>query len=632
MCGINGIIEFKKGKKIDSIEQVIQKMNDAIIHRGPDQGGFYIKDGIGMGMRRLSIIDLEMGNQPIFNEDKSLLIFLNGEIYNYKKLRDDLINRGHHFKTQSDTEVALHCFEEYGFDSFAKLNGMFSLAVYDTNKDLIYIARDRVGEKPLYYYYDDDIFLYSSELKSITCTRLFEKKICKKALSQYLSLTYIPSPITIYEKIYKLPAGSFMIIDVKNRDKVKIKNYWNVEYSSEKNINNYDECKKLLRKTLFNAVEECMISDVPIGAFMSGGIDSTVIVGIMSKIHGSPINTFTIGYHDKEYDESERAKKAASLNKTKHHHFMIGFDDIIPEIEKILSNIDEPFSDSSLLPTYMISKKASSYVKTVLTGDGGDELFAGYNKYLISYYSKKYNMIPRWMRENIINKIIYKIPDRTNNTRKIRKVIENARQDIFTQRLNLMTLGFKSHELKKLIQHKNLVEEYLEMIKSYYHSPNSTVDELTRAMYVDFKVVLEGDMLPKVDRASMLNSLEARVPLLHKDVIELSSKIPTNYKINKNNTKIIFKDTFSDLIPKELLRAPKKGFSVPIGTWFKNELKQNLLDLLDEEFIKEQGLFNYDYIAGITDEHFTEKRNRSSELWTLFVFQNWFKTYHDSSM
>lgn len=626
MCGINGMYYYTTTKhNREHICSILSQMNNRIVHRGPDDDGIFIQDGVGLGMRRLSIIDLDTGKQPIFNENGSLVIVFNGEIYNYKSLKQDLMSKGHIFSTTSDTEVVLHCYEEYGINSFNMLKGMFAFAIYDIPRKKLTVVRDRVGEKPLYYYSNSNVFLFASELKSIISTGLINKTINNMALNQYLMLTYIPAPLTIFKDVYKLLPGHYIELD--ENKKVKIVKYWDVEYSDKLLLDSYDECKQKLRNTLFNAVEECLVSDVPIGAFLSGGIDSTIITGIASKISNGPIDTFTIGYRDKRYDESHRAKLTSELHNTNHHVYFLDYEEVLPELNKIVENIDEPFADSSYIPTYMVSKYARKYVKTVLTGDSGDELFGGYSKYLIGYYSDKYNKIPKWIRKNFINVTANSLPENTSLVRKVRKVIDNSEKEIFEQRRDLMFIGFKQSELQQLLNSKYIDSKSMELISNYYNSQILTSDELSKALYTDLKVVLEGDMLPKVDRASMLSSLETRVPMLQKDVIELAAKIPSKYKISSKNTKIILKDTFSDLIPKELLNASKKGFEVPIGAWLKNELKEELTMLMNKEFIEEQGIFNFSYIQEIMDEFQRGYKNHSSQLWTIYVFQKWYIKY-----
>jgi asparagine synthase (glutamine-hydrolysing) len=621
MCGINGYKHLKKKLPDFRISDLIQSMNDCIIHRGPDEDGVFVNDRVGLGMRRLSIIDLTTGKQPVYSPDKSLVILLNGEIYNYKSLRSQLENKGHTFRTTSDTEVALITFLEYGTDSFNMLNGMFAIAIYDLNNRCMYLARDRAGEKPLYYYKSEDHFIFGSELKSLIHSGLIPKEISKKALNQYLRLTYIPSPLSIFKNVFKLPAGHYMRVD--DSGEISIRQYWDVIYDDSVMITDYETCKKELRKTLFHAVEECMVADVPFGAFLSGGIDSTIITGLMSKISDKKINTFNIGFHDKQFDESGRARVAAQLHQTHHQTYFLDYDEVVGELGNIVANIDEPFADSSLIPTYAVSKFARKHVKTVLTGDAGDELFGGYNKYLIGYYANRYKKIPGFIRKEVIERMIYSLPDTTAFTRKARKVVGNAELDIYSQRLSMLSLGFKNDELQKLLRPEWNDEASLDAIREHYDRQDTA--ELSKTLYTDLKVVLEGDMLAKVDRASMLCSLETRVPMLHKDVIELAAKIPSDFKINTKKTKIILKDTFSDLIPDELLNAPKKGFSVPVGSWFKNELKEELMSTIGVKRKFEIPFLNYDYVEEVINEHTTNKKNRSSELWVLYVLAKWYE-------
>lgn len=623
MCGINGLLQFNNNLNASQLSELIDRMNEKITHRGPDDEGKFISENIGLGMRRLSIIDLNTGKQPIFNEDGTKVIVFNGEIYNYKVLREELIKKNHVFRTMSDTEVIIHLYEEYGKKSFEKLIGMFSIAIYDITKKSLILVRDRVGEKPLYYTKSQKAFVFSSELKGILTTNYVNKAINSNALNQYLQLTYIPAPLTILEGVYKLQAGYYLEIDSSKN--FETKQYWDVSYSNIDMISNFKECKEELRSTVFKAVKECMVSDVPVGAFLSGGIDSTIIVGIMSRISEHPISTFTIGYKQKDYDESNRAQLVADHYKTDHHVYFLESEDIMESINDLLNNVDEPFADSSLIPTYIVSKFAQKKVKVILTGDAGDELFGGYNKYLMGYYSQRYNYIPKWGRK-IIKCIVTWFPDNTTLMHKARKLIDNSKFDPFTQNKNLMSLGFKQVELSQLLVKKYFIQDSLQFIKKVFEKYDQ-IDFLSKTLYTDLKVTLEGDMLTKVDRASMLCSLETRVPFLHKDVIELAARIPMKFKISANRTKIIVRDSFSDLIPVKLLHASKKGFGFPIGMLLREELSTELNRLLSMELIRNQGIFDYDYIQTILKEHMTQTKDRSSELWTLFVFNRWYEEY-----
>ena len=619
MCGINGIIQFNHKRTAGDLRNIVHDMNERIIHRGPDDEGLFADEFCSLGMRRLSIIDLAGGNQPIWNPDHTKVIVYNGEIYNFKVLREELIKAGYSFRTNSDTEVILLGYEEYGVEILNKLEGMFAFVIYDLNEKKWILARDRTGEKPLYYHIDPEKAIFASELKSITATGLVKKEIDTTALSQYFQLTYIPAPLTIFTGIRKLPPGHYMVIDADGGS--EIKQYWHLNSEIDPSIG-YEEYKKKLREALISSVERRMISDVPIGAFLSGGFDSSIVVGIMSLLSPGKVNTFTVSFDDKIYDESKLAELVAKKNNTNHTVLKISEEEILGNIPDLLGNIDEPFADSSLIAVNAISKKAREYVKVVLTGDGGDELFAGYNKYLLPYYGKRYKKIPKFLRKGVIEKSLNLLPSKSYRVMGIRKVINACGLDEVEQIRYMMSLGFKPDELKELIP--GIDTETMDFISEQY-AFLSSADAQTRTQYVDVKTVLEGDMLPKVDRASMFASLETRVPMLDSKVIELAFDTPTEYKIKGKNRKIILKDTFRDLLPDELFRAPKHGFGVPVSDWLENSLKDQLLKYSDEEFLRSQGLFSADYIGKVIEQHMTHQIDRFSTLWSFYVFQNWYE-------
>lgn len=441
-------------------------MNAKIYHRGPDESGIFADETGAIGMTRLSIIDLKTGSQPIANEDGRFQIVFNGEIYNFREVRERLIARGHVFKTHSDTETILHAYEEFGEDCVAQLLGMFAFAIYDTREHSFFLARDRVGEKPLYYAKLDDRFVFASELKSIFTLGNIPKKIDKTALTQFLTLTYIPAPRTILEGVSKLSAAHTLRVSANGE--ISLREYWDTAKLREEQIEDYDECKRRLRATLFDAVEKCMVSDVPVGTFLSGGIDSTVITGIASKISKTPVETFTIGLRDKASDESPLAQITSQVLGTKHRVHVVDYADMLGNIDALLENMDEPFADSSLIPTFAVSKMARKNVKVILTGDAGDELFAGYNKYLIGHYSELYNRIPKILRKQIIERIVYALPDTSSATRKIRKVLDNASGDIFEQRRAMMCLGIAPKSLSNLVSFPVSVDNALDFIRERY--------------------------------------------------------------------------------------------------------------------------------------------------------------------
>ncbi|MCI8994836.1 MAG: asparagine synthase (glutamine-hydrolyzing) [Lachnospiraceae bacterium] len=621
MCGINGVIQFRQKFSKEKMTYLVHDMNEKIIHRGPDANGIFADENCALGMRRLSIIDIQGGIQPIWNESHDKLIVFNGEIYNYKILRKQLEDKGHIFSTDSDTEIVLHGFEDCGIAFLKQMEGMFAFAIYDTLLKKWTIARDRVGEKPLYYFKSKELFIFASELKSILSTEIVKREIDMEAMSIYFQLTYIPAPKTIIKDVFKLPPATAIIID--SNGNIYEEKYWELDIDYEDTeYQDYNICKKKLREVLFTSVEQRMISDVPLGAFLSGGFDSSIIVGIMAQISKDPVDTFTIGFKEKKYDESPLAKLVAEKHKTNHHVLMLDWDMVYEDLEKILDNMDEPFADSSLIATYAVSKMTRKYVTVALTGDAGDELFAGYDKYLISYYGELYKRVPKIIRKMFIEPGIKVLPVDSNLSRKTYKVMNAANLDIYQQRKQLMCLGFKDTELKQLMK-KGIVDPMSFIEDEYKYLKHR--DEQLRTQYVDLNIVLEGDMLAKVDRASMLASLETRVPLLDSRVIELAFKMPTEFKINKKDRKIIWKDTFKDLLPEELFHAPKHGFRVPIGKWLETSLKEQLYKYINLDFINEQRLFSGEYMRQLVDKHMNHKENRCSELWTLFVFQWWYK-------
>ncbi len=621
MCGINGFIQFDGTRTSDEMHRIVHIMNEQIIHRGPDSEGLFSDNHCALGMRRLSIIDLEGGQQPVWNEAHTMAIVFNGEIYNFKTLRKRLLDLGHHFTTVSDTEVILHGYEEWGLSVLEQLEGMFAFAIYDQEKQQWFLARDRIGEKPLYYYKSNNFFIFGSELKSLISSCLISKEINFEALSIYFQLTYIPAPFCIFKNVQKLMPSKALIIDCKGNIKEHL--YWNLnENINDGLIQDYDECKRRLRSTMFKAVEQRLISDVPLGAFLSGGFDSSIIVGIMASISSRQIDTFTIGFPDKVHDETALAALVAKKHHTNHTVLKIDWDNVLLNIDTLLKNIDEPFADSSLIASYAVSSLAKKHVSVVLTGDAGDELFAGYNKYLANYYATRYKMLPYFLRKTVFENIIKLLPKHSYFTSRVKKVIHSADLTDFERIVYMMSLGFKPDELETLLPKLPICQ--MDFIQEQYRYLQSA-DNQTRTQYVDLRTVLEGDMLPKVDRASMLASLETRVPLLDTQVVELSYRIPTQYKINKRERKIIWKDTFRDLLPNELFSARKHGFGVPMATWLKTVFEDKLHYYSSIDFLEHQGLFDCQYIQNMILSHKQEHENRFSELWTLFVFQNWYE-------
>lgn len=627
MCGINGIIFSKKNY---DIERQINEMNDAIIHRGPDGDGTYIyQDRLAMGMRRLAIIDLTTGNQPIFNEDRTLAIVFNGEIYNFLLLKEQLKAKGVVFRTNSDTEVLLKMYEIYGVEAFRQLNGMFVFSIHDVKSNKLLIVRDRFGEKPLFYYKNDESIYWASELKSIKIVAPNVKKtISTKALSLYFSLSYIPSPYSIYQNVSKLRAGHYLSIDT-NDCCISENIYWDI---TKPNIfiNDYNDAKQELKALLFDSVEKRMIADVPVGVFLSGGVDSTIIAAIMAKLSpNKKIKTFSIGFDYGAYDETSKARHVAEYIGSEHHEFRLNGETVLKQIDNVVLNFDEPFADSSSLPTYFVSYETSKHVKVALTGDGGDEVFGGYNKYLLSSYGATYSkLIPDFFNTNVIKPLAQKYFNKAKNTKskgyKLNRFIQATGKDWVKRHLDIMSLSFNDDDKTVL-----LINDYYQSLESILNSHIMSAKEVSNDIlkvvrYLDKNISLEGDMLVKVDRTSMLNSIECRAPYLDHRLMEFSYSIPDSFLIKRQNKKRILKDTFADMLPKGFFSFSKSGFEMPIGDWFRAELKQDLLFTLTEDNLDKHRLFNKKLIQELINQHLYQGIDHSRKIWSLYCFQKWY--------
>ncbi len=624
MCGINGILSQKS---INHKEILL--MNQKINHRGPDDEGTFKHQNILLGSRRLSIIDLQDGHQPIFNEDKTLVIVFNGEIYNYRDLRKNLIDKGHHFKTHSDTEVILHLYEEKGAACLHKLNGMFAFAIYDIRNKELFLARDRLGKKPLFYWKDQDQFVFSSELKAILHAFPLKRSISVEALELYFALTFIPAPFTIFEDIFKLEAGHYMKISADLQ--YDISQYWKIDGDDSESSNslNLGNHKKKIIELLSDAVELRMISDVPLGAFLSGGIDSSIIVGLMSEISGKKIQTFTIGNKEKSYDESAKAEFVAKYFKTDHHTFIIQDDDYLSILDRAINDFDEPFADSSALPTYLVSEFARQQVKVILTGDGGDEVFAGYNRYLVFKYLEKYMLLPLIVRNYIIRPIFNNLPVSSKYRKfvKVKKIVNNEGKNIFDQYHAMQRLGFSERDLADILLDNNKSDYTRSFVYEKYNMINYA-SNLNKILQTDLTIGLEGDMLVKVDRMSMLNSLEARCPFLDYRLVEYSFKIPAELKLYHGQLKYLLKECFREKIPPGILAAPKQGFEIPIGNFISNQLQPKIQNFLKSDLLNTLRLVDLNKITKINQKHLLGI-DKSFQLWTFFVFANWVENFQN---
>ncbi len=633
MCGIVGIIDLSRSQD----RFLLEKMCSVMTHRGPDGEGYYVKGAVALGHRRLSIIDLEGGRQPLSNENGTVWITYNGEIYNFLELNKELIEKGHRFSTKSDTEAIVHAYEEYGIQCLKKLRGMFAFGIWDERRKILFLARDRLGKKPLYYYTDNKKFVFASELKAILQDKSIKTEINTKAVVDYLTYNYIPFPETIFKNIYKLPPAHFMTIrivqDMKNtttdinhagRLAFSVQQYWDIEYNPDYSLRE-DDWVIALREKLKEAVKLRLISDVPLGAFLSGGIDSSTIVALMSMVQNSPVKTFSIGFKEEDFSEINYAQQIAKRFGTEHYE-MIVEPDALEVLPRLAWEFDEPFADSSAIPTYYVSKMARQHVTVILSGDGGDETFAGYRRYLWANDMHKYDWMP-----TIVKKILFGIPAALlPEGIKGKGMLTHLSKNPFERYAGLNTFG--GHNYLENVLSRDVVVDIKEnyngkesnylYLKKYYDACKSD-DYLTKIQYVDTKTYLAEDILTKVDRASMLCSLETRSPLLDHELVELAARIPSSLKIGNNETKHILKMAMKDILPDEILFRKKMGFGVPLVHWFKKDLAEYARDILLSRKAVERNIFNKNYIQSMLNNHQKKGRDLSARIWALLFFEHW---------
>ncbi len=627
MCGINGVI-YKSPVSIEIVNNQINKMNDLITHRGPDDDGVFANQtetySIGMGMRRLSIIDLSSGKQPMYSEDKKITIVFNGEIYNFKTIKQQLQQKGVLFKTNSDTEVVLKLYETYGKDGFKQLDGMFGFSIYDTNLQKVFIARDYFGEKPLYYYNSDTELYWGSELKSLINSLKSKPEIDIDGFNLYFRLTYIPAPYTIYKGVKKLEANNYIEYDLSSKSFSIHKIHHVIIPKTKINIS-FNDAKKEVKDLIYKSVESRSISDVPLGTFLSGGVDSSVISVCLAEMSDTKIDTFSIGFEKTTFDESDKARTVAKIINSNHNEFIINESDLKQNVDEILLNFDEPFADSSALPTYLVSNKTKSNVTVALTGDGGDEVFGGYNKYYIGKLNSRYTQFVPEFVHNQIKKASAPFLQRKEDSRGVKFKLDRLISAIdykHNHYWDIISLGINADDVQSLIK-----EEYrCPLIFDYYKNKTgiSNPKTLTDFRITDSVLSLEGDMLVKVERTSMLNSLECRAPFLNRELFEYTLQLPENYLLHKWSKKHILKEAFRDKFPKNFLEISKQGFGVPVGDWLRDGLKNELLSYIEPQFLKTQNIFNTTTIIELVDNHISGKKDNTFKVWTYYCFQKWY--------
>lgn len=619
MCGITGIYNFKTLEPIS--KGTLKAMTDTLVHRGPDDEGFYTSGALGLGHRRLAIIDLDGGHQPIANEDQSIWVVFNGEIYNFGDLHDELVKKGHMFNTRSDTEVIVHLYEQEGEQCFQRLRGMFAIAIWDSRSRTLLLARDRVGKKPLFYFHDGSRIIFGSEIKAILKDPGVTHEIDPEAVSDYFSFLYVPAPKSIFKNIRKVLPGHYVVVSEHG---LREASYWDLSFAETDDLTEEKWCEKIL-ETLQEAVRLRLLSEVPLGAFLSGGVDSSSVVAMMHSAIGGPVITSSIGFEEKDFNELPYAHSVASQFGTDHHEQIVR-PDAVAVVDKLAWHYDEPFADSSAVPTYYVSKVARDHVTVALSGDGGDENFAGYRRY---YFDQRENLIRSWLpavvRQPVFGALasLYPKADWAPRVFRGKATFQNlARCPVEAY---FRSVAACQPELKSDLLHgdiKRQLRSYhsLNVLRDYYDKAD-TDDLLSRIQYVDIKTYLTDDILAKVDRASMAVSLEVRAPILDHKFMELAARIPSSFKLRGIKGKYIFKKALERRLPESILYRKKMGFAVPLAQWFRGELKEiahetlfgnHCGDLLDSSAVKK-----------VWGEHQKGFRDRSTELWTLFMFRLW---------
>ncbi len=638
MCGICGIAPGKTSEEINP--ELLLAMSNSITHRGPDGSGSFYEPGVGLAMRRLAIIDVSGSQQPITNESNTIQMVFNGEIYNFKDLRKRLQQAGHEFSTEGDGETIVHGYEEWGMDCFKELNGMYAVALWDRPQNRLVLARDRVGIKPLYYTVQNNNLYFASELKAL----LQQPEVRQKArldpvsLRQYLVFEYIPTPRSIFEGIYKLPPGHFL---TWCEGHLEIHPFWDISFGESEQTHqtrSLEESKEGLLEALKEAVRLEMISDVPLGVFLSGGVDSSAVAAMMSLLNPGRVNSFSIGFEDKSFDESSYAQLVAKHLGTNHQMMVLEPRMLMDLVPKIAGVLDEPMADSSIIPTYLLSKFARQHVTVALGGDGGDELFGGYPTLKAHAAARYYSRLPGFIGRQLIPRMVNRLPVSNNNISldfKAKRFISGMNYPPAV-RHHLWLGSISPGGINRLLS-----PGVLEATRStglwdpvYQHLKESDAQNpFNQILYLDMKLYLENDILAKVDRASMANSLEVRVPLLNAAFLDYVRRLPFDLKLKTNRpginlglnttSKYLFKEILTPYLPASILKRPKKGFNIPVAKWFRGDLKNLLIDTFDRKRIEEAGLFEYAEIKRLLDAHFSGKVDNRKPLWTLLVFELW---------
>jgi asparagine synthase (glutamine-hydrolysing) len=627
MCGITGIVDLSQRRPID--EALLRRMNGSLEHRGPDGDGFHFEPGVGLGHRRLSIIDLEGGKQPLYNEDHSVVVTYNGEIYNFKEIESELRSRGHVFRTRCDTEVIVHAWEEWGEQCLERFNGMFAFAIWDRNRETLFLARDRLGVKPLYYtVLADGRLLFASELKALTACPDVSRRIDPTAVEDYFAFSYVPDPKTIFVGVHKLEPGHLIVVRRGSSDVVP-RRYWDVPLFGSASQDSSDDPTKGVASALKDAVERRLVADVPLGAFLSGGIDSSAVVAMMHEIGVDHLLTCSIGFNEPRYDESRYAQLVADEKRTDHKVEVVEASDY-RLLDRLASMYDEPFADSSAIPTYRVCQLARRHVTVALSGDGGDENFIGYRRYRLFQMEERIRQpLPLAFRRPFFGALgrLYPKLDwaprmfraKTTFQSLARCASEGYRHGV-TIASDATRYGLYSDSFTRDLQGYRAEQVFARHLRD-----REFVDPLRMVQYLDFKTYLPGDILTKVDRASMAHSLEVRVPFLDYRFVEKVAALPSDFKLRGGEAKYGLKKALEPYLPHDVLYRKKMGFAVPLDIWFRGSLAQRLSDVVNGERLRDSGLFEPQRLASLVDEHRSHKRDHSAILWSLLMFDGFLR-------
>lgn len=623
MCGIAGWINLENNRGANHSEAVLHAMCERMKHRGPDSEGLWLDEKVALGMRRLSIIDLHTGEQPVYSEDKSVVVVMNGELYNFREVRASLEKLGHKFETNTDTEILPHLYEEYGEAMLDHINGMFAFALWDKRQQKLLIARDRFGEKPLYYGMFDGKLIFASELKVLLANPSVKGKIDLDSLRSYLSFDYVPAPNSIFRGISKLPAAHFLSVE---QGEIKTRRYWNLTWE-KKETKSLESSAEELRELLSDAVRMRLVADVPLGILLSGGVDSSSVAAFATQFSSERVKTFSIGFEEDSFDESKYARQVAAHLNTEHYEEKLSVEKAADLISEIGLWLDEPLSDGSLIPTFMLSRFVRKHVTVALGGDGGDEIFAGYPMYYAHKIAGIYNGIPGVFRNKLIEPVVNNLPVSSKNLSfdyKAKRFVRASKYDLVTRHHSWFG-SFSIDEQQKLLS-KDVLETTSNDI--YKNAKDlleicDAANEIERMQFLDINFYMAEDILTKVDRASMAVSLEVRAPFLDPRIAQFAAQIPLEYKLKGSKGKYILKKAMEPFLPKNILHRPKKGFGIPIAQWLKGRLNPLMHEMLAPKRLREQGLFDAEFVQTLIKEHENGAASHHKQLWTLLVFQLW---------